>query len=96
MSEQVRKEFEKWAKEDGIDLELVVTPHGSYYADEEARAAWDGWQASRRSLVVKLPVLFVDGVDAAEYRDCVLESLNNAGASYKEIPINNEVSNDGK
>ena len=84
MSEQVRKEFEEWAKEDGIDLELVVTPHGSYYADEEARAAWDGWQASRQALVVELP--------QHEYKvsigwylpfDKTVEQLDKAGVSYK-------------
>ena len=80
MSDRMRKEFEEWAKEDGIDLELVVTPHGSYYADEEARAAWDGWQASRQALVVDLPKVTGDAAyDAQEVHD----ALDKAGVSYK-------------
>ena len=92
MSEHMRAEFEKFAKSKGWNIDH----NGQHYNHSYVYYAWQGWQASRRSLVVKLPVLFVDGVDAAEYRDCVLESLNDAGASYEEMPINNEVSNGGK
>jgi hypothetical protein len=84
MSEQMRKEFEEWAKEDGIDLELVVTPHGSYYADEEARAAWDGWQASRQALVVELPSsIELYNSPSNEVLEAVQDALDKAGVSYK-------------
>ena len=93
MSEQMREEFKKLFDEFAAKYDQHSDAWQDMPLDEVFIA---GCIASRQALVVKLPVLFVDGVDAAEYRDCVLESLNDAGVPYKEMPINNEVSNGGK
>jgi hypothetical protein len=73
MSEQMRKEFEEWI--DSLSFEDLNS------IDENS--AWKAWQASRAALVVELPDWFVFGIDAACYRDDVIEALNKEGVSYK-------------
>jgi len=43
----------------------------------------DAWRASRAALVVELPDFFVCGIDAALYRDDVIDALDAAGVAYK-------------
>lgn len=44
---------------------------------------YDAWKASRKALVVELPDFFVSGIEAALYRDDVIEALDGAGVSYE-------------
>ncbi len=87
MNEQMRKEFEAWAKDasKGFTLYLYVAPcdSGLVYTNDLTLRMWQAWQASRAALVVELPDWFVFGIDAACYRDDVIEALNKAGVSYK-------------
>ena len=82
MSEQSRKEFEEWAKE---NLRCDLSHNGEHYNYADAYYAWEGWQASRQSLVVKLPEL-CDGENTCK---CYYESqsiedaLDTAGVRYE-------------
>jgi len=58
----MREEFERWAKEN----EWNTAKHEHSYLNGYTAAAWIGWQASRQSLVVKLPEGDVD-TGAYEY-----------------------------
>ena len=77
----MREEFERWAKEKGFRLEMCKD--GNYYRSAATSSAWRTWQASRQAIVVKLPDWWVSGIDAAMYRDDVLEALNTAGVRYE-------------
>lgn len=81
MSEKMREEFEEWAKEKGFKLETCKDRN--YYRSASTSSAWHVWQASRQSQVVKLPDWWVSGIDAAMYRDDVLEALDAAGVRYE-------------
>jgi hypothetical protein len=82
MSEKMRAEFEKWAKE---NLRCDLSHNGEYYNHTNAYHAWKGWQASRQALVVELS----DLPDASYSRNGVVYlsdvegALGKAGASYK-------------
>jgi len=84
MSEQMRKEFIKFANHWRYDLTL---DENDFYECAVTQRVWDSWsaawQASRAAIVVELPDWFVFGFDAAVYRDDVIEELNKAGVSYK-------------
>ena len=53
MSEQVRADFEKWANRHHGVLQLGKVE--GYYSNMKVTEDWHTWQASRKSLVVKLP-----------------------------------------
>jgi hypothetical protein len=76
MSEQMRKEFEAFAKPHTYSLKMI---DGEYAAASTA-LLWQCWQASRQALVVELPRVTGDAVyDAQE----VHEALDKAGVAYK-------------
>lgn len=47
------------------------------------KIARDAWQAAIASVVIDLPTLYVDGVDAAEFFDDVKAAIEQAGVSYE-------------
>ena len=73
---EMQSDFEDWLKKFNGGS-LASMPAALEYV------AWQAWQASRAAVVVKLPLFCVDGVDAAEYRDDVIEALDEAGVSYE-------------
>lgn len=81
MSEQMRKEFEDWATKE--ELPILFLASCGFYDAKATEVAWQSWQASRQSQVVKLPDWWVSGIDAAMYRDDVLEALDAAGVRYE-------------
>ena len=87
--DKVREEFEAWATSAGYITKMITQIAGevsegiAIYANGQTRSAWQAWQASRKALVVELPDFFVSGIDAAVYRDDVIEALDEAGVSYK-------------
>lgn len=87
--DKMREEFEEWAVSAGYITKMVIPMTGedsqkkAIYANGQTRSAWKAWQASRKALVVELPDFFVSGIDAAVYRDDVIEALDAAGVSYK-------------
>jgi hypothetical protein len=94
MSEQMRKEFEDWAEKHGYLLKVIAQQDGlgtEIYANGQTRSAWLGWQASRQSLVVKLP-LKDNGKEFLSVEYCgntfvkeqsVIDALDAAGVSYE-------------
>jgi hypothetical protein len=72
MSEQMRKDFEKWHGELPNDLK----------EDACSYAAYKGWQASRQSLVVKLPC-WSEYDSPRQYMDAMQERLSTAGVRYE-------------
>ena len=95
MSKDSRVEFEDWfcstipykiARESWF----AIMDDGDYIITD-VQAAWAGWKASRAALVVELPS-FENGSlrgysgdcdEASMVVDCLAESLQNAGVSYK-------------
>ena len=80
MSEQMRKEFEAFAKPHTYSLKMI---DGEYAAASTA-LLWQCWQASRQALVVELP--------QHEYKvsigwylpfDKTVEQLDKAGVAYR-------------
>jgi len=72
MSEQIREEFEAWARHNGIST--VRTPSALMFANGQRRAegdyimveslcAWESWKASRTSLLVELPEAYENDAD---------------------------------
>jgi len=74
-----RKEFESSPRFKGMDFARSET-HPDYYESPYANGAWDGWQASRESLVIDLPEEFDDGTVR---RMRVVRILENAGVNVK-------------
>jgi hypothetical protein len=88
MKGQMRKEFEAWISKINsvgkVELNsLKTTVNGDFYLNLNTEMLWQAWQASREEIVVELPDWFMFGIDAACYRDDVIEALNKAGVSYK-------------
>ena len=86
---EMQKQFEEWAittkDQFGLPFFTMKNEQGKYvgHATEISWQAWqEAWQASRAAVVVKLPESYFGGVDAAEYRDDVIEALGEAGVSY--------------
>jgi hypothetical protein len=75
MSEQMRKEFEAWAKAKGVAIDF-----GGFRINEYnnifAQMYWEGWQASRAAIVVELP-------DWSEY-DTPRQAIDACGQSLTE------------
>jgi hypothetical protein len=63
--EKMREEFEAWARghevyeDDGERLPMDRLS-GCYYEHVQTQAAWEAWQASRKSLVIELPNRFAE------------------------------------
>jgi hypothetical protein len=81
MSEQMRKEFEEFAKSNGWD----ISHNGEHYNHIYAYYAWDGWQASRAAIIVDLGKSWnTSHEDSWVYsEEDVKESLEKLGVSYK-------------
>lgn len=83
MSDESRKQFEEWAKEQG----LISESFGLRCVNEQfVNACWESWKASRSALVVELPVILGDGLVArtlmVAIKDCT-ERLTAAGIAVK-------------
>lgn len=79
MSEQAQKEFEAWAK----SKKWCILKTDGVYNNTIVGCAFEAWQASRAEIVIELPDWFVFGIDAAVYRDDIIDALNKAEVSYK-------------
>ncbi len=75
---EMQKQFEEWFKRS--HTENVQKVDGEYVHGATERL----WQASRAAIVVKLPDWFVNGIDAAVYRDDVIKALSDAGVDYED------------
>lgn len=53
-NEKMRAEFEASPRFRGMDFTRSAS-HPNYYESPYANGAWDGWQASRETLVIDLP-----------------------------------------
>ncbi|MBU0792067.1 MAG: hypothetical protein KKC55_16590 [Gammaproteobacteria bacterium] len=53
-SDKMREEFENSPRFKGMDF-ARAPGHPDYYESPYANGAWDGWKASRESLVIELP-----------------------------------------
>lgn len=53
-TEKMREEFENSRRFRGMNFARSTT-HPEFYESPYANGAWDGWQASRASLVIELP-----------------------------------------
>lgn len=78
MSDKMREEFERWARNNGISISRE-----SFFSDPLCIAAWQAWQASRQALVVELPVDFVCEYGNVFDSAGVRLSLTEAGISYE-------------
>jgi hypothetical protein len=81
MSEQMRKDFEEFAKSKGWNIDH----NGQHYNHSYAYYAWQGWQASRQALVVELSKLPEASYSIAGtcYMSDVESALDKAGVSYR-------------
>jgi hypothetical protein len=80
MSEQMRADFEKWAKE--YEYNLRWSNEVGNYSEMIVRILWDTWQASRQSLVVKLPE-YAKYKDTQDYFNACLRVIDTAGVRYE-------------
>jgi hypothetical protein len=55
-TEKMREEFENSPRFKGMDF-TRAPGHPDYYESPYANGAWDGWKASRESLVIELPTI---------------------------------------
>lgn len=81
LMDKMREEFEKWMKSYWFQPNLTIDKFG--YENEIVSQQWNAWQASRKTLVVKLPKLTLDGVEAAEFYVGVIKVLDKLGVSYE-------------
>ncbi len=63
-----RQQFETSQRFRGMDFTRSAT-HPEYYESPYANGAWDGWQASRESLVVELPEVEKSHAWMSDYDD---------------------------
>lgn len=86
MNDLMREEFEKSQKFSGMDFTRAKT-HPDFYESPYANGAWDGWQASRESLVIKLPKEddYVQSSETAMFflLEDVREAIHAAGVKTK-------------
>ena len=86
--DKMREEFEAWVSSKNLEISF-----GNYLDDEYdstwTQVYWEGWQASRKALVVELPdMIEVWNEDAKHYsraylKDGVEFALNQNGINYK-------------
>lgn len=83
--DKMREEFEEWAKSQGLYVYYIE--RDDMYSHRPTDTAWWAWQASRKALVVELPVAFpvCDDKDSAEvyFSDDIRKALEAAGVAYK-------------
>ncbi len=82
MSEQMRKEFEEWARKEGY-CTTIYPQFPNEYASGNTENLWNGWQASRAALVVELPKPETDGMSEVVSLIDVEDALDAAGVKYK-------------
>lgn len=85
-NDKMRAEFEEWLSKqvDIYGLPYLAAMHKDLeYISGRTQLFWQVWQASRAAQVVELPDFFVCGIDAALYRDDVIDALDVAGVAYK-------------
>ena len=84
--DQMRAEFEAWARSRAIDLWMHPDGSGKYYG-RAAQQTFEAWQASRASLCVELPKQYGIGGEACDAHDRAISmcqgSLDKAGVKYK-------------
>lgn len=81
MNDKQRAAFEKWAGQ--YEYDLTWSNAIDCYAIMRTRVVFDAWQAAIASVVVELPELNVDGIDASEFFDDVKSALDEAGVKYE-------------
>lgn len=83
--EQMRSEFEDWAKRNLIDTRKK---YADSYMDIRTHFAWEAWQASRAAVEIKLPMPAYSRPEiqaVAEYRVMLCKNaLRAAGLRVKE------------
>jgi hypothetical protein len=63
-NDKMREEFENSPRFKGMDF-TRAPGHPDYYESPYANGSWDGWKASRESLVIELPS--IKCIDLHEY-----------------------------
>tara|TARA_Y100000114_G_C11764120_1_gene332409 strand:+ start:79304 stop:79561 length:258 start_codon:yes stop_codon:yes gene_type:complete len=82
--DELRKEFEKWAKTQHHDVSKPFS-RSKNYASGYTEFCWRAWKASREALCVSLPKPFGSSLmcnDFLTYEE-VIEALDKAGVKYK-------------
>ena len=82
--EKMRKEFEAWVVSESertgyAYMDKVLSKFGESYTTTWVDSSWQGWKASRAALCVELP----EGCYGDVRLSCVVDSLDDAGVSYK-------------
>lgn len=78
--DKMREEFEEWISHYiGESWLKPDTSRAGEYFDNNTQSMWESWQASRSALCVELPEWCYGDVRLS----CVVDSLDEAGVSYK-------------
>ena len=77
--DKMREEFEDWWRSEGHSG-FAINSSGNYIFSH-TKTAWISWKASRAALCVELPRCWND--DQRDYRDELVDSMDQAGVSYK-------------
>ncbi|WP_214051662.1 hypothetical protein [Proteus mirabilis] len=89
-----RHQFEEFIKfhMDGAEInnKFETANNGLNYADQYVDLMWIGWEASRESLEVELPVK-IPTMDDESFEEGLCEGYNNAIDDFKQILISNGV-----
>lgn len=84
-TEKMHEEFENSPRFKGMDF-TRAPGHPDYYESPYANGAWDGWQASRESLVIELPTIRAEDycpLSNVSYREECRETIEAAGLKVK-------------
>ena len=94
MMDTSRQQFEEFIKfhMDGAEInnKFETANNGLNYADQYVDLMWIGWEASRESLEVELPVK-IPTMDDESFEEGLCEGYNNAIDDFKQILISNGV-----
>ena len=84
MTEQIRKDFEKWAvKERGYSVERFEE-EPRQYVEQCTHVAWTAWKASRDNLLIDLPTTSTyNSYEVRYYVEDVEEELERQGIKWK-------------
>lgn len=79
--DKMREEFETCFKEYNLD----ISESSGRYFDNYVHGLWEGWQASRAALCVKLPSAWYQDVEGyiLNREDDVKSSLDDVGVRYE-------------
>jgi hypothetical protein len=81
MSDKMKKEFEVWAMAKSLPL---LKEDDDSFNNFKTIYAWQAWQASRQSLVVKLPELYETPSNGNVYfPEEITDALDAAGVKYE-------------